>query len=118
MIGLDGERMDEFDKIRDFVIETKLYATNITIQTPFPNTRLYKRLKAEGRLFNENWNNYTGFEITYTPINMTVKELEASYLSLYKQINASDVITSRLMHFKQINCDLLKKHTLERSAAW
>lgn len=107
MIGLDGDDMDEFKRISDFVSETRLYATNVTIQTPFPNTRLYKRLTGEDRLFDYNWNNYTGFEITYQPLNMSVEELQKSYLWLYKAINSPEVIQNRLAYFKEINRQLL-----------
>lgn len=111
MIGLDGDNLDEFKRIRDFVVENHIYATNITVQTPFPNTRLYKRLEREGRIFDENWNKYTGFEITYTPLNMTVKELEQYYVWLYKEINSESVINKKLVHFKNINRKILNRVT-------
>ena len=49
IVGLDTDTPDIFDEIRQFVEETKLLEVQVTILTPFPGTRLYRRLEGQPR---------------------------------------------------------------------
>ena len=42
-----------FDRVLEFAMETGMFDVQITVQTPFPGTPLYARLKREGRLLRE-----------------------------------------------------------------
>jgi radical SAM superfamily enzyme YgiQ (UPF0313 family) len=80
MIGLPGEneRMikQTFEYSRDIDIDFAKYAMTV----PFPGSELYEVLKREGRIRNDNWDNYTTFNpvpenVTYVPDGMTAKQL-------------------------------------------
>ena len=54
ILGLDNHTPDVFERVRDFVRASGLLEVQVTVQTPFPNTPLYHRLKREGRLVRED----------------------------------------------------------------
>jgi Domain of unknown function (DUF4070) len=59
----------------------------LTLQTPFPGTALYRRLCSEGRLLeNRGWSYYTLFDVTYQPDRMSVEALEEGFRSLLRQV--------------------------------
>ncbi|MCL6450206.1 MAG: B12-binding domain-containing radical SAM protein [Acetobacteraceae bacterium] len=102
VLGLDHDTPDTFRRIRDFVLENALYATNLTVATPFPGTALHRRLKAEGRLTERGWREYTGFQATFTPRGMSLEELEAGLAWLYQEINRPEAIERRLLRLKAL----------------
>jgi radical SAM superfamily enzyme YgiQ (UPF0313 family) len=102
VIGLDDDKEDVFDKIEEFVLETNLYATNITILTPFPGTRLYKRYKEINRLFDTDWSRYNGFELTFDFNNMKKEDFEKKFFKLYQNLNSKERITNVLNYFKNV----------------
>ena len=53
VLGLDGHTPEIFDEVLDFARQTELFDVQITIQTPFPGTPLYERLKRQGRLLDD-----------------------------------------------------------------
>jgi radical SAM superfamily enzyme YgiQ (UPF0313 family) len=55
IFGLDGDPPDAFERTVDFCIEAKLAVAIFSLLTPYPGTRLYRRLKAEGRLTRDAW---------------------------------------------------------------
>jgi len=50
VFGLDEDTRDAFDRTVEFCIESKITMALFALLTPYPGTRLYKRLKEEGRL--------------------------------------------------------------------
>ncbi|HEX6276952.1 MAG TPA: radical SAM protein [Polyangiaceae bacterium] len=55
VFGFDTDDPEVFDRTVEFGIQMKLTMALYAMLTPYPGTRLYKRLKAEGRLTNERW---------------------------------------------------------------
>ena len=49
------------------------------IMTPYPGTRLERRLAAEGRVTSRDWDRYDTRHAVFTPAGMTAEELEAGY---------------------------------------
>jgi radical SAM superfamily enzyme YgiQ (UPF0313 family) len=88
--GLDHDTPDTFGEIERFVKKSGLSEVQITVLTPFPNTALYRRLKAEGRLLRDRfWEQCTLFDVAFRPKRMSVDDLETGleYLmgALYTQ---------------------------------
>jgi radical SAM superfamily enzyme YgiQ (UPF0313 family) len=80
IVGAAGETRASLDRLIEFVLESPLAEVQITIQTPFPGTALYRRLVGEGRLLpDRGWRHYTLFDVTYRPDRMTVEELERGF---------------------------------------
>ena len=61
-------------------METELFDVQITVQTPFPGTPLYSRLKREGRLLREEaWEMCTLFDINFRPAADDARGAEARF---------------------------------------
>ena len=79
MFGLDGDRPDIFDTTVDFLIRVKAPVSFMFILAPRPGTRVRDQLLQEGRIFDNDWNNYCGFKVVYQPKHLTVGQLEEGY---------------------------------------
>jgi radical SAM superfamily enzyme YgiQ (UPF0313 family) len=80
IVGADGETDSSLDRLIEFILTSPLAEVQITLQTPFPGTSLYRRLKQAGRLLNDRgWSYYTLFDVTYRPEPMTAEQLERGF---------------------------------------
>ena len=87
ILGLDNHTPAIFETVRDFVAASGLLEVQITVQTPFPGTPLYARLRRDGRLLADRyWDRCTLFDVNYRPKNMTVDDLESGLRWLFGQI--------------------------------
>ena len=87
ILGLDAHGPDVFERVRDFVARAGLIEVQVTVQTPFPGTPLFERLRREGRLLSERSSERcTLFDVTYRPKRMTVAELEAGMRWLFSEL--------------------------------
>jgi radical SAM superfamily enzyme YgiQ (UPF0313 family) len=103
IVGLDSDTPDIFTEIRDFVREAGLMEVQITCLTPFPGTRLYQRLKAEGRLLQERfWDRCTLFDVNFRPKHMTVDELEAGMRWLFAELYSEEMMRERRRRYVDI----------------
>lgn len=83
ILGMDGQGPDIFEQVFEFAAETQLFDVQITIQTPFPGTPLYQRLKREERLLQEEaWERCTLFDVNFRPQQMTVEQLRSGFRQL------------------------------------
>ena len=55
IFGFDEDDPTVFEKTASFAIQTKLFSAVFMILTPYPETALYKRLKSERRLIQDQW---------------------------------------------------------------
>jgi len=77
IIGTDYDTRESIKRLKDFIQESQIDIPNITHLTPYPGTRVYERLKAEKRLFNEQfWLQKTFPLFTFRPRQMNLLELE------------------------------------------
>jgi radical SAM superfamily enzyme YgiQ (UPF0313 family) len=81
---------DEFERgdskrVAEFVKDLGLCGALIQPLTPFPGTALFKKMKADGRILHENWQDYNG-KITYMPKNLTPAELQEEIYSCYRKV--------------------------------
>jgi len=100
ILGLDGQTTAVFDQMLDFVRQSNLYEVQVTVQTPFPGTPLYDRLRQEGRLFAERfWEKCTLFDLTHQPQGMTAQELRAGLIRVSQSVYDDAAIHQRREHF-------------------
>ena len=55
VFGFDYENKDVFEQTLEFIMRGRMDVVQLRILTPYPGTRLYKRLLSEGRLFVRDW---------------------------------------------------------------
>lgn len=100
ILGLDGTGPESFDEIWEFVRQSGLYDVQITVQTAFPGTPLYERLKREGRILrDEAWDLCTLFDVNFQPAKMSVAELEAGLRNLGSRIYSQEFTEERRSEF-------------------
>jgi radical SAM superfamily enzyme YgiQ (UPF0313 family) len=102
ILGLDGHTPEIFDDVYDFAVDSELFDIQITIQTPFPGTPLYDRLKRESRLHHEgDWRRCTLFDVNYDPRGMTSDELRDGFRSLVERLYSEPVTRARRDNFQR-----------------
>jgi radical SAM superfamily enzyme YgiQ (UPF0313 family) len=91
VLGLDGHTVEIFDAVLDFARDSELYDVQITLQTPFPGTPLYERLRGEGRLlYDGQWERCTLFDVNYRPQPMTPEELRTGFHRLAVELYSEE----------------------------
>jgi radical SAM superfamily enzyme YgiQ (UPF0313 family) len=115
ILGLDGDSPETFERVRDFVAQSGLLEVQLTVQTPFPGTPLYARLRREGRLLSDRyWDRCTLFDVNYRPKNMSVEDLEGGMRWLFGEIYNEREFIRRKRRYMDI---LHANGTAERLAA-
>jgi len=100
VLGLDGHTAGVFDDVYDFAVESEMFDVQITMQTPFPGTPLYRRLEGENRLLADGgWERCTLFDVNYRPRDMTVEELRDGFRRLSVRLYADDITRWRKENF-------------------
>ncbi len=107
VFGNDFDTVESFDRVADFVLDSKIDVMTCGILTPFFQTPLFNRLKSEGRIFRNNypkdWLYYTSHHLTYHLKGMSLEELIEGFETLYSRLFATEVLRER---FRQSKSDL------------
>jgi hypothetical protein len=83
-------------------METEMFDVQITVQTPFPGTPLYARLKREGRLLREGaWETCTLFDVNFRPEQMTPEELRHGFIDLGMRLYSPELTERRRASFEE-----------------
>lgn len=109
IVGLDEDNVSVFKKTTDFIIENNLYATQISVLTPLPGTRLRRRILDENRLLPFEWDNYTFTNVNFKPKNMSARQLEEGLFNMYKKVYSYEVRLKKVKYFRKIYLELQKK---------
>jgi radical SAM superfamily enzyme YgiQ (UPF0313 family) len=89
--GLDGDTLDTPAAILDFIADTRLDVPGINTLRPIPGTKVFDRLREEGRLLFDPDDitafRYTfGQEMLYRPKNIPLPEFIESYSDLTRKV--------------------------------
>ncbi len=107
IVGCDGETAESMDRLGEFLTACPFADIQLTIQTPFPGTALYRRLRDTGRLLEDrHWDSYTLFDVTYRPDQLTVRELEQGFQKLVQTCFAGGPARRR----KQLRREIWRRH--------
>jgi len=102
VLGLDGAGPESFEQVWEFVKASGLYDVQITVQTAFPGTPLYDRLKREGRIIRDQaWELCTLFDVNFRPAKMSAMELEAGLRMLVNRIYSAESTEKRREDFRR-----------------
>jgi radical SAM superfamily enzyme YgiQ (UPF0313 family) len=103
IVGADGETNASLDRLIEFILASPLAEVQITLQTPFPGTSLYQRLKQAGRLIEDRgWSYYTLFDVTYRPQPMTAEQLQRGFYRVIGAVFATAAAERRSAQRKEI----------------
>lgn len=96
VFGLDSDDEGVFDRTLEFIHKAKIEIPYYSILTPYPGTRLYKRLLEEQRLLTRNWALYDTSHVVYRPKHLSPERLLDGYLQILKDSFAWNSIVRRL----------------------
>jgi radical SAM superfamily enzyme YgiQ (UPF0313 family) len=121
IIGFDSDDEAIFDKQLNFIQEAGIPLAMIGMLNAMPNTRLYKRLEAEGRLISSASGNNTGYFLNIEP-KMGAKNLLRGYKQLLKSAYSPEMYYSRILNLVKyynpvIKSDVRKKYILSVAVA-
>lgn len=102
VVGFDHDNKDTFENLLSFLLENPVFELDIAVLTPMPGTALYKRLKAERRLFNEKWDDYTWYHVNFAPKNLTPQEIHQGVQYVFKEYSKHEVLKIRREMFLEI----------------
>jgi len=102
VFGFDHDSAGIFEETLDFLEAAGVQNATFNILTPYPGTRLYERLKAEGRILTHDWSKYNGrADVVFEPRQMSRETLQAGYRyanrrfysgrSIYRRLSQSPV---------------------------
>lgn len=102
-VGHDGDTVESIRATCDFAIKNKFTFAAYNILMPYPNTPLYEKLKAEGRLlYDGKWWLHEDYRFNYcsiVPKNMTPDELTEISFDCRKRFNSLKSIITRALEF-------------------
>jgi radical SAM superfamily enzyme YgiQ (UPF0313 family) len=85
IVGFDNDPPDVFDRQIQFIREGAIPLSMVGLLTALPNTQLWRRLKAEGRLLRESLGNNTTLDLNFIP-RMDMNHLLEGYRRILKTI--------------------------------
>ncbi len=68
VFGFDDDCDDVFDNTARFVIQAGVDLPQFHLLTPYPDTALYRRLQAEGRIVDRDWSHYDNASYEHLPV--------------------------------------------------
>jgi radical SAM superfamily enzyme YgiQ (UPF0313 family) len=103
IIGLDHDDTGVFSRTVDFISRNHVTG-NVTIATPLPGSRMYERLKAEGRfLYPEPfWDRCSFFDVLFRLKRMTKEEAEEGFIWAYQEIFNERAFRERAEYLKDV----------------
>lgn len=96
VFGLDEDDEGVFERTLEFIHRAKIEIPYFSILTPYPGTRLYRRMLAEGRLLTRDWSFYDTSHVVYRPKQMTPERLLEGYVGVLKASFSWSSIVRRL----------------------
>jgi radical SAM superfamily enzyme YgiQ (UPF0313 family) len=96
VFGFDTDDAGVFDRTLEFVMKSKLDVAYFSILTPYPKTRLHRRLADEERLLTLDWSLYDGSRVVYRPKNLTADQLLDGYYRTLREVYRFPSMVRRL----------------------
>jgi radical SAM superfamily enzyme YgiQ (UPF0313 family) len=98
VFGFDHDTPAIFPNTVDFLEHAGVQNATFNILTPFPGTRLFKRLDAEGRILTRDWRRYNSrSDVVFQPKNMSASDLLTGYQSAVQRFYSISSIYKRLL---------------------
>jgi radical SAM superfamily enzyme YgiQ (UPF0313 family) len=96
MYGLDDDHEDVFIKTADFFASAGISLLDCFILVPMPGTRLYDRMKQEGRLLTEDFRHYDVTNVVFRPRHMTPETLSQGLWRSFQHFYSRRSIAKRM----------------------
>ncbi|MEW6109168.1 MAG: cobalamin-dependent protein [Nitrospirota bacterium] len=114
VFGFDHDRKDIFEKTVKFARENNIEEAEFHILTPYPRSRLYERLEAEGRLLTADFSKYSTSSVVFKPLQMSPDELYEGYVRAWREFYPEEnyEVTEKGPVIKSFSCFPLSREDL------
>ena len=85
ILGFDEDTEEELLSLPKRAEELKLNLVRYAVLTPTPNSDIFKKLSAEGRILTDDWSRYTQNEVVFRPKNMSAERLAEIYGQVWRE---------------------------------
>ena len=85
VFGLDGDGPDVFKDTLDWLVAHRIETMTAHILTPYPGTRLYAKMAAEGRIEDYDLAHYNTSRVVFQPTDIEKEALYWGYLQIYRE---------------------------------
>ncbi len=96
MLGIDGDTVHSIDTTINWLIKNEVDTLTTHILTPYPGTKLYSDMEAQGRLLDAKISKYNTANVVFTPKNISPDNLYKSYLKVYRKFYSFKNIIKRM----------------------
>ena len=97
ILGMDGDTEELLLSLPDQISYLNLNLARFAILTPVPNSPLFNRLEAEGRILTRDWSRYSQHETVFQPDRMSPERLDELYRFVWKETYTFKRIFRRVM---------------------
>ena len=97
LLGWDGHTEDSIRRLVDFVMEIDVDMAEFTVLTPFPGSRAWDDLEAQGRILSRDWNEYTADRVVFRPDGLSPDRLQELYNLAWETFYADEPQRMRMV---------------------
>lgn len=96
IFGNDTDDETVFEETGKFIDDTNIGFSLITLLTPLPGTKLFQKLREEGRIIHHNWEKYNLETVCFKPKFMSPQVLQNRRNQMMQQIYSYEALYKRL----------------------
>ncbi len=96
IFGFDTDDASVFDRTLDVAVRAAIDGISFSILTPYPGTRLFDKLTAEGRMLHHDWHLYNSEHVVFAPRKMSPEQLQEGHNRSNREFYSLSSIVKRL----------------------
>ncbi len=85
MMGFDNDTIETVNNMIEYAKKLNTPLARFSVQTPYPGTGYYDKLKKENKLTSDNFEEYTQFNLVYEHNNLDKKDIAKLLKKAYKE---------------------------------
>jgi radical SAM superfamily enzyme YgiQ (UPF0313 family) len=101
IFGMDSDTPESLRRRTSYILNSSVDVTQASVMTPLPGTRLFDRMKQEGRLlcsnFPADWQHFHFSDVVFSPAKMSPEELASATNSAYRRICSMTTLRSKFI---------------------
>lgn len=99
VFGLDDDDKDVFKRTVEWGVRHGITTSTYHILTPYPGTRLFKKMEVDHRILTRNWDLYDTRNVVYKTAALTSEELKQGYNWSYEEFYSwTNIFKSSFLH--------------------
>ena len=96
IFGFDTDDKSVFERTLEVAVKAAIDGISFSILTPYPGTRLFRKMEAEKRIMHCDWSRYNSEHVVFIPKRMSPDELQEGHDRANKEFYSIPSIVKRL----------------------